>query len=94
MGNAYCCDDKNALTSEGPQGRFYSTTAPERNQSIYEKRLVKKTEISGINLVKFLEKKYNMCMQAHGGDFAENIHYGTWSKNFDYQNWYMVFMIG
>ena len=40
MGNAYCCDKDHELTSDGPQGRFYSMTAPVRNESIYEKRLV------------------------------------------------------
>ena len=43
-------------------------------------------KIQGVNLVEFLEKKHqrriNMCK------YSES-YYKLWSKNMDYENWYI-----
>lgn len=56
---------------------------------LLDRRLFPDLKISGINLIVFLESKYQRSCSVQNEHF-----YSKWSKSMDYQNWYICNLLG
>ena len=56
---------------------------------MYEKEIFPDVQVNGVSLIEFLETKYSQRCHINNHKF-----YSKWSKNMDYQNWYIINLIG